>query len=70
MAGAVAAESRAAGALVRAGAGPALVVALRTHQADDEHVLQTVFAFRQLLSHPKAAEHLVSQTGPNFYYVY
>ncbi|XP_004929289.2 kinesin-associated protein 3 isoform X2 [Bombyx mori] len=69
MAGAVAAESRAAGALVRAGAGPALVVALRTHQADDEHVLQTVFAFRQLLSHPKAAEHLVSQTEAPAYLI-
>lgn len=63
LAGAICAESRSATALAAAGGGAALVALLRLRQADDEHVLQTVFAFRQMLSHPSAAECLVSNTG-------
>ncbi|CAG9099515.1 unnamed protein product [Plutella xylostella] len=63
LAGAVAADARAAAALAAAGGGGALIAALRARQADDEHVLQTVFAFRQMLSHPPSAEHLVSKTA-------
>ncbi|OWR44914.1 putative kinesin-associated protein [Danaus plexippus plexippus] len=59
-AGTLGVEERAA-AVLAADGGDALVAALRQRQADDEHVLQTVFAFRQLLSHPKAAEHLVER---------
>lgn len=62
-AGALSADERAAAALLRAGAAQALVALLRLRQADDDHVLQTVFAFRQLLSHPRAADYLVSRTG-------
>ncbi|VVC92942.1 unnamed protein product [Leptidea sinapis] len=47
-AGAVCAEQRCAEALCAGGGGAALVAALRQRQADDEHVLQTVFAFRQM----------------------
>lgn len=66
LAGAVAAEARAAAALAAAGGGEALIAALRARQADDEHVLQTVYAFRQLLAHAPSAEHLVSRTGTGF----
>lgn len=62
-AGALSGEERAAAALLRAGAAHALVALLRLRQADDDHVLHTVFAFRQLLSHPRAADYLVSRTG-------
>lgn len=62
-AGALGADERAAAALLRAGGGEALVALLRLRQADDEHVLQTVFAFRQILSHPRAADYLVTRTG-------
>ncbi|XP_050360655.1 kinesin-associated protein 3 [Nymphalis io] len=68
-AGAVGAEERAAAALVTAGGGEALVAALRQRQADDDHVLQTVFAFRQLLSHPRAAQYLVSSTEAPAYLI-
>ncbi|XP_072936591.1 kinesin-associated protein 3 [Epargyreus clarus] len=68
-AGALGAEERAAAALVRAGAADALVAALRLRQADDDHVLQTVFAFRQLLSHPRAAEYLVNRTEAPAYLI-
>ncbi|XP_039762835.1 kinesin-associated protein 3 [Pararge aegeria] len=67
-AGALAADERSATALA-ARAGGALVAALRQRQADDEHVLQTVFAFRQLLSHPRAANHLVSSTEAPAYLI-
>ncbi|XP_023955234.2 kinesin-associated protein 3 [Bicyclus anynana] len=67
-AGALAADERAAAALA-ARAGGALVAALRQRQADDEHVLQTVFAFRQLLAHPRAAAHLVSSTEAPAYLI-
>lgn len=63
LAGAVCGEARAAQALAAAGGGAALVALLRLRQADDDHVLQTVFAFRQMLAHPAAAEYLVSRTG-------
>ncbi|KAG6446230.1 hypothetical protein O3G_MSEX004368 [Manduca sexta] len=69
MAGALAAESGAAAALVRAGGGDALVALLRLRQADDDHVLQTVFAFRQLLAHPRAADHLVQRTEAPAYLI-
>ncbi|XP_026487727.1 kinesin-associated protein 3 [Vanessa tameamea] len=68
-AGAMGAEERAAAALVTAGGGEALVAALRQRQADDDHVLQTVFAFRQLLSHPRAAQYLVSSTEAPAYLI-
>ncbi|XP_038210626.1 kinesin-associated protein 3 [Zerene cesonia] len=68
-AGAVCAEERGAGALAAAGGGHALVAALRQRQADDEHVLQTVFAFRQMLSHAPAADHLVSATEAPAYLI-
>lgn len=61
--GAVCACPRSAGALARAGGGARLVAALRERQADDEHVLQTVFAFRQLLAHQQSADYLVTRTG-------
>ncbi|KAG7311591.1 hypothetical protein JYU34_002639 [Plutella xylostella] len=69
LAGAVAADARAAAALAAAGGGGALIAALRARQADDEHVLQTVFAFRQMLSHPPSAEHLVSKTEAPAYLI-
>jgi hypothetical protein len=62
-AGAVCADERAADALLRAGGGQALVALLRLRQADDDHVLQTVFAFRQILSHLRTADYLVTRTG-------
>ncbi|XP_045511217.1 kinesin-associated protein 3 [Colias croceus] len=68
-AGAVCAEERGAGALAAAGGGHALVAALRQRQADDEHVLQTVFAFRQMLSHATAADHLVAATEAPAYLI-
>ncbi|CAH0700675.1 unnamed protein product [Spodoptera exigua] len=68
-AGALSAEERAAAALLRAGAAQALVALLRLRQADDDHVLQTVFAFRQLLSHPRAADYLVSRTEAPAYLI-
>lgn len=49
--------------LPRGAAPGALVAALRARQADDDHVLQTVVAFRQLLTHPATAEYLVARTG-------
>ncbi|XP_069365605.1 kinesin-associated protein 3 [Maniola hyperantus] len=67
-AGALAADERAA-AVLAARAGGALVDALRRRQADDEHVLQTVFAFRQLLSHPRAAHCLVTRTEAPAYLI-
>ncbi|CAG4968034.1 unnamed protein product [Colias eurytheme] len=68
-AGAVCAEERGAGALAAVGGGHALVAALRQRQADDEHVLQTVFAFRQMLSHATAADHLVAATEAPAYLI-
>ncbi|XP_050675764.1 kinesin-associated protein 3 [Leptidea sinapis] len=68
-AGAVCAEQRCAEALCAGGGGAALVAALRQRQADDEHVLQTVFAFRQMLSHPRAADHLVNNTEAPAYLI-
>ncbi|XP_022820656.1 kinesin-associated protein 3 [Spodoptera litura] len=68
-AGALSADERAAAALLRAGAAQALVALLRLRQADDDHVLQTVFAFRQLLSHPRAADYLVSRTEAPAYLI-
>ncbi|XP_045458974.1 kinesin-associated protein 3 [Melitaea cinxia] len=68
-AGALGAEERAAAALAAAGGGAALVAALRRRQADDEHVLQTVFAFRQLLAHPRAARLLVERTEAPAYLI-
>ncbi|KAJ0181791.1 hypothetical protein K1T71_002513 [Dendrolimus kikuchii] len=62
-------EGGAARALVAGGAAEALVAHLRLRQADDEHVLQTVFAFRQLLSHPTAAEYLVTRTEAPAYLI-
>ncbi|CAG9566978.1 unnamed protein product [Danaus chrysippus] len=67
-AGTLGVEERAAASLAADG-GDALVAALRQRQADDEHVLQTVFAFRQMLSHPKAAEHLVTKTEAPAYLI-
>ncbi|XP_047515958.1 kinesin-associated protein 3 [Pieris napi] len=69
LAGAVCADERCASALAAAGGGHALVTALRHRQADDEHVLQTVFAFRQMLSHPRAAETLVTSTEAPAYLI-
>ncbi|KAJ8726297.1 hypothetical protein PYW07_000995 [Mythimna separata] len=68
-AGALSGDERAAAALLRAGAAHALVQLLRLRQADDDHVLQTVFAFRQLLSHPRAADYLVSRTEAPAYLI-
>ncbi|KAL4704070.1 hypothetical protein ACJJTC_001992 [Scirpophaga incertulas] len=68
-AGAVSADERAAEALVRAGGGGALVALLRLRQADDEHVLQTVFAFRQLLAHQRTAPLLVDTTEAPAYLI-
>ncbi|KPI93857.1 PREDICTED: kinesin-associated protein 3 [Papilio xuthus] len=68
-AGALAAEERAAGALAAARGGHALVELLRLRQADDEHVLQTAFAFRQMLSHLAAADYLVNQTEAPAYLI-
>ncbi|CAH0603200.1 unnamed protein product [Chrysodeixis includens] len=68
-AGALSGSERAAGGLLRAGAAHALVALLRLRQADDDHVLHTVFAFRQLLSHPRAAEYLVSRTEAPAYLI-
>ncbi|XP_026738566.1 kinesin-associated protein 3 [Trichoplusia ni] len=68
-AGALSGEERAAAALLRAGAARALVALLRLRQADDDHVLHTVFAFRQLLSHPRAADYLVSRTEAPAYLI-
>ncbi|XP_028176759.1 kinesin-associated protein 3 [Ostrinia furnacalis] len=68
-AGALGAEERAAAALVRAGGGEALVALLRLRQADDEHVLQTVYAFRQMLAHPRTAEYLVTRTEAPAYLI-
>ncbi|KOB76892.1 putative kinesin-associated protein [Operophtera brumata] len=69
LAGAICAEARSATALAAGGGGAALVALLRLRQADDEHVLQTVFAFRQMLSHPAAAECLVSNTEAPAYLI-
>ncbi|CAK1549840.1 unnamed protein product [Leptosia nina] len=69
LAGAICVEERCASALAGAGGGHALVASLRHRQADDEHVLQTVFAFRQMLSHPRAAEHLVANTEAPAYLI-
>ncbi|XP_041972064.1 kinesin-associated protein 3 [Aricia agestis] len=69
VAGAAAAAEAAATGLARAGGGAALVAALRARQADDDHVLQTVFAFRQMLAHPRAAQHLVSNTEAPAYLI-
>ncbi|XP_075992210.1 kinesin associated protein 3 [Anticarsia gemmatalis] len=69
VAGALSADERAAAALLRAGAADALVALLRLRQADDDHVLQTVFAFRQLLSHPRTADYLVSRTEAPAYLI-
>lgn len=66
VAGALSGDERSAAALLRAGAADALVALLRLRQADDDHVLQTVFAFRQLLSHPRTADYLVSRTGNTY----
>ncbi|CAG5021715.1 unnamed protein product [Parnassius apollo] len=68
-AGALAGDERAADALAAARGGDALVALLRLRQADDEHVLQTAFAFRQLLSHPRAADHLVTRTEAPAYLI-
>ncbi|XP_014358361.2 kinesin-associated protein 3 [Papilio machaon] len=68
-AGALAAEERAARALAAARGGHALVELLRLRQADDEHVLQTAFAFRQMLSHLAAADYLVNQTEAPAYLI-
>ncbi|KAJ8729488.1 hypothetical protein PYW08_001069 [Mythimna loreyi] len=68
-AGALSGDERAAAALLRAGAAQALVQLLRLRQADDDHVLQTVFAFRQLLSHPRAADYLVQRTEAPAYLI-
>lgn len=67
LAGAVCAEARGAAALGAAGAR--LVAALRLRQADDEHVLQTVFAFRQMLSHIESADYLVNNTEAPAYLI-
>ncbi|XP_073941675.1 kinesin associated protein 3 [Choristoneura fumiferana] len=69
LAGALAGCARAALALARAAAPDALVAALRARQADDDHVLQTVVAFRQLLAHPAAAEYLVTRTEAPAYLI-
>ncbi|XP_061707895.1 kinesin-associated protein 3 isoform X2 [Cydia pomonella] len=69
LAGALGAEPRCAAALARAGAPDALVALLRLRQADDEHVLQTVLAFRQLLAHRPTAEYLVSRTEAPAYLI-
>ncbi|CAB3231121.1 unnamed protein product [Arctia plantaginis] len=68
-AGALSGDERAAAALLRSGAADALVALLRLRQADDDHVLQTVFAFRQLLSHPRTADYLVSRTEAPAYLI-
>ncbi|KAI5641531.1 kinesin-associated protein (KAP) domain-containing protein [Phthorimaea operculella] len=68
-AGALAADRRSAEALAAQGLGQALVALLRLRQADDEHVLQTVFAFRQLLAHPAAAQTLVTTTEAPAYLI-
>ncbi|CAH0404766.1 unnamed protein product [Chilo suppressalis] len=68
-AGALAADERSAEALLAAGGGDALVALLRLRQADDEHVLQTVYAFRQLVSHARAADHLVTRTEAPAYLI-
>ncbi|XP_013133519.1 PREDICTED: kinesin-associated protein 3 [Papilio polytes] len=68
-AGALAADERAASALAAARGGHALVELLRLRQADDEHVLQTAFAFRQMLSHLAAADYLVNQTEAPAYLI-
>ncbi|XP_047041733.1 kinesin-associated protein 3 isoform X2 [Helicoverpa zea] len=68
-AGALSGDERAAAALLRAGAAHALVAHLRLRQADDDHVLQTVFAFRQLLAHPRAADYLVQRTEAPAYLI-
>uniref|UniRef100_A0A2A4K3Q0 Kinesin-associated protein 3 n=1 Tax=Heliothis virescens TaxID=7102 RepID=A0A2A4K3Q0_HELVI len=68
-AGALSGDERAAAALLRAGAAHALVAHLRLRQADDDHVLQTVFAFRQLLAHPRAADFLVQRTEAPAYLI-
>ncbi|XP_052756860.1 kinesin-associated protein 3 [Galleria mellonella] len=67
--GTLGAEERCASALLRAGAGRALVALLRQRQADDDHVLQTVFAFRQMLSHPRAADYLLTRTEAPAYLI-
>ncbi|XP_053625561.1 kinesin-associated protein 3 [Plodia interpunctella] len=67
--GAAAREPATAAALLRAGAAAALVALLRLRQADDDHVLQTVFAFRQLLSNPSNADFLVSSTEAPAYLI-
>lgn len=68
-AGALSADERAAAALLRAGAAERLVALLRLRQADDDHVLHTVFAFRQLLSHARTADYLVSRTEAPAYLI-
>ncbi|XP_049865425.1 kinesin-associated protein 3 [Pectinophora gossypiella] len=67
--GTLAAERRCAEALAAAAAGAALVALLRLRQADDDHVLQTAFAFRQMLAHPIAAEYLVTKTEAPAYLI-
>ncbi|XP_059048860.1 kinesin-associated protein 3 isoform X1 [Achroia grisella] len=67
--GALAAEERCAAGLLRAGAGRALVALLRQRQADDDHVLHTVYAFRQMLSHPRAADYLLTRTEAPAYLI-
>ncbi|KAL0849134.1 hypothetical protein ABMA28_013483 [Loxostege sticticalis] len=68
-AGALAADERAAAAFVRARGAEALVALLRLRQADDEHVLQTAHAFRQILAHPRTAEYLVTRTEAPAYLI-
>ncbi|KAM3959024.1 kinesin associated protein 3 [Aphomia sociella] len=67
--GALCADERAAGALVRGGGGQALVALLHQRQADDDHVLHTVYAFRQLLAHPRAADYLLARTEAAAYLI-
>ncbi|GBP64110.1 Kinesin-associated protein 3 [Eumeta japonica] len=67
--GALCAEEACATALARAGAADALVALLRARQADDEHVLQTVFAFRQMLAHQNSAQYLVTRTEAPAYLI-
>ncbi|XP_026323030.1 kinesin-associated protein 3 isoform X2 [Hyposmocoma kahamanoa] len=69
LAGAISAERQCAEEFAHAGGIEALVALLRLRQADDEHVLQTVFAFRQLLSHPRAADYLVTKTEAPAYLI-
>lgn len=61
--GVAACSAAAAAALAAADTGSALVAALRVRQADDDHVLQTVYAFYNLLLHPASADYLINSTG-------